>query len=253
MFAVPGTKAVGASYEDDYFSAFKVRDATPQVQKYYRDQLEVAASFAQKGRRVFDVGCGDGAFMAVARDAGWAVMGADGSVAGVRHAQEKLGLDARVCDFNAVEPDFGCEAFDVVRAFHVLEHLQKPGLVIRQCARALRPGGTLLVSLPFYLRRRILGHQILYRIGLARHPFNFMLPDHIAYFTPAALRKCLVKHGFELIQTRYSGKRSLWELALQLGDGGKARRVIGKVLSLNASLAKSVYWYNHVDVVARRL
>jgi len=44
---------------------------------------------------------------------------------------------------------FADRSFDTLLALEVLEHVPDPGALVREFARVLRPGGTLLVSVPF--------------------------------------------------------------------------------------------------------
>ncbi|MSP22318.1 MAG: class I SAM-dependent methyltransferase [Dehalococcoidia bacterium] len=105
--------------------------------------------------RVLDVGCGAGyAMVELARVFERAkFVGIDSDVVSVRMAQdlieqERLGerIDARVAD-GAQLPDDLAGQFDLVTMFLVLHEIaprHKAG-AIEQCARALKPGGTLLI------------------------------------------------------------------------------------------------------------
>jgi SAM-dependent methyltransferase len=53
-----------------------------------------------------------------------------------------------VVDLNGPMP-FGDEAFDTLLASDLLEHLAKPELFMREAARVLRPGGMVLIMVPF--------------------------------------------------------------------------------------------------------
>jgi ubiquinone/menaquinone biosynthesis C-methylase UbiE len=104
------------------------------------------------GDRLLDVGCGPGyATLDLAR-----LVGAEGRVTGVdvsarfvaelRRRAAALGLenvDARVQDVEALDID--AEAFDGAYARWVLCFLRDPAAVVKRVARALRPGGRLVV------------------------------------------------------------------------------------------------------------
>lgn len=47
---------------------------------------------------------------------------------------------------------FEDEAFDQVVAIEVLEHLKNPGQAVQEIARVLKPGGEIVVSIPFMFR-----------------------------------------------------------------------------------------------------
>lgn len=93
---------------------------------------------------LLDVGCGNGAFLLRAAEAGWDVLGVEpdpvaadqATAAGLRVHRGGIG------SFSA-----GRE-FDVVTLSHVFEHLHEPGAVLSACRQMLRPGGQLWMALP---------------------------------------------------------------------------------------------------------
>ena len=57
-----------------------------------------------------------------------------------------------VQDLNAMPYVFENNSFDVIEAFHVLEHLDKPFAVMSELHRILKPGGILHVKVPHFSR-----------------------------------------------------------------------------------------------------
>jgi SAM-dependent methyltransferase len=101
-----------------------------------RDVAAALQSYA--GAELLDIGCGDKPY---ARSA--------------PNVRRWIGFDA---DSNA-EADvhgkadalpFPEASFDTVLCTQVLEHVPMPGAVVAECARVLRPGGMLIVSVPQY-------------------------------------------------------------------------------------------------------
>jgi SAM-dependent methyltransferase len=74
---------------------------------------------------------------------------------------------------------FASERFDTVLSLEVLEHVEEPDRLVREFARVLRPGGALLVTIPFAAPL----HQL---------PFDFYR------YTPGGIRSLLERNGFEL-------------------------------------------------------
>lgn len=64
-------------------------------------------------------------------------------------------LDERGLRHETVEDlSFGDATFDLLVTQDVMEHVAEPGVAMREFARVLKPGGTLLLSVPFDERRR---------------------------------------------------------------------------------------------------
>src|SRR4029077_7623960 len=97
------------------------------------------------GQRVLDVGCGNGDLLARLQARGWDAVGIDLDEKAVREAKSR-GLDARVGQL--ADQHFPDASFDAITVSHVIEHTAEPGLVLKECARILRPGGRLVVLTP---------------------------------------------------------------------------------------------------------
>lgn len=98
------------------------------------------------GGRVLDIGCGNGAFLALLRQAGWEVVGVDASRAAARTARASFGIDVHTTTLeDAPLPQRG---FDFIHMSHVIEHVEDPVTTLDQVARLLRPGGQLYIETP---------------------------------------------------------------------------------------------------------
>jgi SAM-dependent methyltransferase len=125
--------------------------ALPQYQtldKRWRSRWDFAVQRIEQGERVLDVACGDGVLgEMLIRSKGCSVLGLDVS-AYAREMAGKRGVGALPCDIS--EDSFPVEeaSFDVATMLCCLEHVFDPGHTLREAARAVRPGGRLLVTLP---------------------------------------------------------------------------------------------------------
>jgi SAM-dependent methyltransferase len=133
------------------------------------------------GRRVLDLGCRDGA---LTREfaAGNEVVGVDADRDALAEAQ-KLGIETRWADLDEPLP-FPDASFDVVVAGELLEHLRGPRQLVAEARRVLRPGGTLVASVPnaYRLKNRL-------RFLAGRKPEDD--PTHLQMFAADDVRKLL--------------------------------------------------------------
>jgi SAM-dependent methyltransferase len=137
--------------------------------------------------RLLELGCGTGVFLDAARQAGWTVSGVEVSPYAAAQARQR-GLDVRTHSVEDFEwPAGDC---DCVALWDVLEHLCDPAGVLRAAGRALRPGGILALSTGDVtsLCARMTGPRW--------HLFN--LPEHLFFFSPAALDRLLRAAGCEI-------------------------------------------------------
>jgi SAM-dependent methyltransferase len=131
------------------------------------------------GRRVLDLGCRYGA-LTRAYAAGHEVVGVDVDRDALARAAE-IGVDTVWADVEERLP-FESSSFDVVVAGELLEHLRYPERVIAEAQRVLRPGGTLVGSIPNFFR---LKNRLQFLLG--RTPDFFDDPTHLRFFSPSAL------------------------------------------------------------------
>jgi len=114
--------------------------------RYFRREL--AGLLPLKGKRILEVGFGNGAFLSFARGQGAEVHGTE-IIPGLISAARKAGFDAGTGKaYLGVKKHAG--RFDAVLAFDVIEHMDKQELVgfFKAVHALLRPGGVFLVRFP---------------------------------------------------------------------------------------------------------
>jgi SAM-dependent methyltransferase len=135
----------------DLFEAFAHRyDLHTPPEHYQHDHrfvLEQAGAVMPSGR-LLDIGCGTGAFLEKAVNAGFDAYGTDAAEAMVRVATERLGPGRVRCERMQDLVEHG--AYDVVCALSWTIHYAQTAVelddIVRRCTIALKPGGRLLLQ-----------------------------------------------------------------------------------------------------------
>jgi ubiquinone/menaquinone biosynthesis C-methylase UbiE len=161
------------------------------------------------GDRVLDLGCGAGRFVAALRDAGTEPVGVELAEAALERARRNVpGADLRL-----VQPDGSLPldhaSVDLVWCSEVLEHVADTAHALLEVRRVLRPGGRLLVTVPFH--GRVKGALI----ALARFDAHFdPLGQHLRFYTRSSLTGTLRSSGFEDVRVRAWGGSPLLRTGL---------------------------------------
>ena len=195
---------------------------------------EVARSLA--GRLLLDLGCGMGGFAVAAGRAGGRVTALDYNRAycritaarGLRYGMRMLVVQAAGEALPAPSA-----AYDIVTAWDVIEHVQRPERMLAEIARVLRPGGVAVMTainrfafrdphyhLPLlnYLPRP-LGELLIRVCGRSKRGSVFRDRQRLGemhYFTFRAFRRLAARHGFTIID--------LDEARVRRGDLAPRRR-----------------------------
>lgn len=178
----------------DLYSYYSLRVGETREQAYnplntkrQRELLDWLAT-RTSGRRLLDVGCGEGQLVCTASEAGWDALGIDLAKGAITIAQS-FGVNCVEEDFFA--PSLEGERFDVITMTELIEHVPGPGRFLRRARDLLNPGGLLYITTPNFasLARRLMGG--------AWHPIH---PEHLSYFTPGVLRNLAAREaGLELM------------------------------------------------------
>ncbi|MCF8257977.1 MAG: class I SAM-dependent methyltransferase [Flavobacteriales bacterium] len=178
-------------YSHNYFHGEEYLDYLSEknsLQENFRRRL--AGIPIRPGDRVLEIGCAYGFFGELVKRLHHGAVhykGIDIATGAVAHGRSELGLD--LIDGDYLRTDFP-EPFTHIFLWDVVEHLQRPDLVLKKAASELAPGGRL------YLTTGDVG-ALLPRIQGRRwrmiHP-----PTHLHYFSAQTMSVMLREQGLEV-------------------------------------------------------
>lgn len=193
----PTQAAIAAAYSDPHAYDHWLAEEGGR-ERMWAKRLDLVERLAQGRGRLLDVGAGIGTFLALAQARGWAVEGTEISDSAVGLARRRHGLDLVQAQLESA--DLPSSTYDVVTLWHVLEHVPSPFRTLRACRRLLSSGGLVVIAVPndsaaMLLPRRL--KRLLTRTEF--HRYEPVIPGqevHLSHFTPAVLRRLLVRTGY---------------------------------------------------------
>lgn len=183
--------AEGENY-DEYYT-----DANLSVPEFLNQRVEeIVGGFDgfRRTNRLLDIGFGSGYLLKAAAKLGWGVFGQEVSRPAVEQARS-FGFE--VFHGDLVEAEYPDSHFDVVTASEIIEHLPDPGVVLREVARILRPGGLLWATTPF---ARSLSFRLMKLEWSILSP-----PEHVQLYSKQGMRRMLEQAGFHDIKLKTYG------------------------------------------------
>ncbi len=132
-----------------------------------------------QGRRLLDIGCGDGSFLLRARQHGWRVAGTE--LKPEMGRQSGLDVRATLAEVAEIGP------MDCVTLWHSLEHMNDPVATVRSAVTLLQPEGFVLIAVP--------DAGGLQALAFAGDWLHLDVPRHLFHFTRASLLRLAEASG----------------------------------------------------------
>ncbi len=210
----PDRKSMASFYPDGYqphaapfapqtYPAWK-RLLKPITDRLF-DPKEIVLPTGQPPGKVLEVGCGSGRLLVQLARMGWDVHGLEPSESAVERLRSHTNI---VVDIGTIDSiSFKPESFDLVVALMVLEHLHDPVADVMRLHRWLRPGTSVVGSVPNCgsWEFRVFGPRW----------YALQVPTHLNHFTPHTIRSLFRRAGFR--KTRIYHQRDVKNLMVHAG------------------------------------
>jgi SAM-dependent methyltransferase len=162
--------------------------AETRIRRYEVTMAPFGALFAAgQGRRLLDFGCGNGLFLSVAHERGFACYGVDLAADAVKAARRRPS-GRNVHHGSPMDiPEIAAGGFDVITMWSVLAHLAEPVADLTMLRGLLAPDGVLLLL-------TVNAGSLKLKRHLAA--WGGFTPNHLAFFSPETLPQLLRRAGF---------------------------------------------------------
>jgi len=150
-------------------------------------------------RQLLDLGCGDGWSSDQLRQRGFQVTGVTINPSEAEHAEKTYGLKLVVCDMHDLS--FSDHSFDCIYSRESYEHSVAPYIALCEMNRVLKPGGYVLVNLPWdeWIRE----------------------DSHYSVFNPPQMREMFYKCRFVIEKEGRTTYGHFWYLARKVAEIGE--------------------------------
>lgn len=176
------------AFESDYYDEYVMTVShSPQMRAFQRSQaFDFVSRFGLAGKRVIEIGCGDGNYLQYLHEAGAIANGIEPSQPFRQMAQER-GFQVLGGYVGRQQPVSGAR-YDAFVARQVLEHVPDPNDFLQGTRQILSPTGVGLVEVPS-LEQALEGER-----------FYDFFHDHLSYFSSLTLRHALGRNGFDVLE-----------------------------------------------------
>lgn len=175
---------ISEDYYDEYYMTTSFSSQLTEYVDWLSDKF--ISTFNLSGKKLFEIGCGDGQFLKLFDEKNVITKGFEPSKVFFDEAKKK-NLDV-INDYftsKVVKKD----EFDAFVSRAVFEHLKNPNEILRDIFFALKDGGVGLIEVPSFEK------------AIKQRRYYDVFTDHVAYYTKQSLGMLLERNGFELVES----------------------------------------------------
>ena len=231
-FLYPAPENPEEIYGEKYFKNWYLKHYGGR-KKYFEGLWKKIENLIPGKGRLFDIGCGVGIFMDVAKEKGWNVCGQDVSSFAVDYCRKKgyVIYDKSLLKINLPE-----NSLDVITMLDVLAHLKNPVEYIEKAKKILKPGGLLIIKTPYHPGFLFLIANLLSLTGRSKSLLH--IPAQLYHFDTQSLRNIIKSEGLFLLyseKTQDFLKIDVKNPKILLSNLLKLSRIEGSILTIAIS------------------
>ena len=194
LYRHPGIRPerLGDLYSSGKYAKFLAGKYTnKRIRRYTTTMASFGALFEDgRGRRLLDFGCGNGLFLELAHERGFACHGVDLAADAIEVARTRPGGTRTYRGRPDEIPELAAGGFDVITMWSVLAHIAEPVEDIAMLRRLLAPDGVLLVL-------TVNAGSLKLKRQLER--WDGFTTNHLVFFSPQTLPLLLRRAGFAAV------------------------------------------------------
>lgn len=225
---------VGKNLNQEIFDQERWTETRNILASILRDEAQSRYTLLEQlspGKNLLEIGCGTGEFLEVAKLNGHIVTGVEISGAAVKNIKSRRpDINIKHCYLH--EAGFRPESFDVIVAFHLLEHIEDLRTFLSHIKFLLKPGGLFYVRVP--------NLDSWYRKILGKSWWGFSI-EHITHFTSRGLRTLFEGESFDVSYAGSGGddKYSYWPVLPLLYKNAVVLRFLSNMITPREMSGKS--------------
>ncbi len=184
------------------YSDYGWQDGATDAHSYlYLTLSKILSESGYKGKRILDVGCGNGEIASRLLNGGFDVYATGVAIANKKYPGRFFLHDVSK---NQLPQDMADLRFDIVISTEVIEHLYNPRAYVQLIRKILPNNGVVIISTPY--------HGYLKNLALAltnkmdNHFTALWDGGHIKFWSKLTLTKLLNEFGFDVVKFKRSGR-----------------------------------------------
>ena len=193
----PSLEDIQNSYSDDRFYDNWISESKGRLKMWQKRYRQIRQYIGQS-LNILDYSAGIGTFIKLAKLDGQNVFGTELSASAKNISAKQYGLELFDTDyfFNSKYLDY----FDVVTAWHVVEHVISPKSLLENFYKVLKPGGWLFVATPNAKAKSLKNLFFKQNMEETFPKLKMGQEIHLSQFTAETLVRLLISVGFSIMK-----------------------------------------------------